>query len=75
MVKRREIRNTFALKGDEVEDCLMSSCCACCALVQQEKEVLGRQRAMGFGPQHQAEMGNQGYVPPEGMAVPNGARL
>jgi hypothetical protein len=41
--------------------------------VQQEKEVLGRQRAVSFGPQ-QVEMGNQGYVPPERMAVPNGIR-
>jgi len=65
MLKRRDVRNRFALKGDEVEDCLLSSCCACCALVQMEKEVSNRQSTG-----RPVEM-NQPYVPQEaGMEMP-----
>jgi hypothetical protein len=66
MLKRRDVRNQFSLKGDEVEDCLLSSCCACCALVQMEKEVSNRQSTG-----RPVELNQQGYVPQqENMEMP-----
>lgn len=71
-LKRREVRDAFSIKGDEVEDCILSSCCACCTLVQMEKEVSSRQsmgRPMEMNQQQQ--QGHQGYVPQnEGMEMP-----
>jgi hypothetical protein len=76
MLKRREVRDLFSLKGDEVEDCVLSGCCAGCALVQMEKEVSNRQ-SMGWPmemnqqQQKQQQQGQQGYVPQtEGMEMP-----
>jgi len=72
MLKRREVRDLFSLKGYEVEDCVLSSCCAGCALVQMEKEVSNRQ-SMGWPMEmnQQQQQGQQGYVPQtEGMEMP-----
>jgi hypothetical protein len=63
MLKRKEIREQYSLKGDELEDCLMSAFCPCCAIVQQEKEVLTRQ---GKGPAMQAPIG---YLPTPAMVA------
>jgi hypothetical protein len=73
MLKRREVRDLFSLKGDEVEDCVLSSCCAGCALVQMEKEVSNRQ-SMVWPMEMQQQQGQQGYVPQtEGMEMPPAA--
>lgn len=69
MLKRWEIRNQFGLKGNEVEDCLVSSCCAFCAIIQQEKEVVVRQRTY-TGRQGPSETANMGYQRPPNMATP-----
>ncbi|KAH8594697.1 PLAC8 family-domain-containing protein [Bisporella sp. PMI_857] len=41
--KRGEIREKYNIKGNQLEDCLFSAFCGCCVLVQQEKEIIGRQ--------------------------------
>jgi hypothetical protein len=61
-MKRGEIRDRYNIRGDAVTDCLLSWCCHCCSLIQQEKEVIGRQR--------QAGLVQQGYAaPPTGMVA------
>jgi hypothetical protein len=61
-IKRREIRDRYNIGGDAVTDCLVSWCCHCCALIQQEKEVISRQQ--------QAGLVQQSYVtPPAGMVA------
>jgi Cys-rich protein (TIGR01571 family) len=53
-IRRKEMRVQYSLKGDDLSDCLLSWCCTCCALIQQEKEVIGRQSApvgQGYKPQ------------------------
>jgi len=47
MMKRGEIREKYDIKGDQMSDCLMSWCCGCCALIQQEKEIIARQESAG----------------------------
>jgi len=41
-LKRGEIRQRYNIEGSMVEDCALSWCCGCCAVIQQDKEV--RQR-------------------------------
>jgi len=65
MLKRREIRDQFSIKGDEVEDCIVSACCPVCSLVQQEKEVINRQHASENARPMGGVRDQEGYVPPE----------
>jgi hypothetical protein len=60
-MKRGEIRQSYNIKGDTVTDCLLSAFCHCCALIQQEKEVIAKQQ--------QAGLVSQGYQAPVGMTT------
>ncbi|KAH6672498.1 PLAC8 family-domain-containing protein [Halenospora varia] len=60
-LKRSEIREEYKIKGDAVTDCLFSAFCQCCAIIQQEKEIIGKHRQQGI---------SQGYQAPAGMTVP-----
>ncbi|KAF4625936.1 hypothetical protein G7Y89_g12227 [Cudoniella acicularis] len=60
-LKRQEIREEYHLKGDAVTDCLFSAFCQCCTLVQQEKEVIAKQREAGVT--------SQGYQAPAAMTT------
>jgi len=39
MLQRHDIRSRYHLQGEGVMDCLKAWCCACCDLVQQDKEA------------------------------------
>ncbi|RDW67021.1 hypothetical protein BP5796_09770 [Coleophoma crateriformis] len=39
ILQRRDIQERNSLEGDFVTDCLKVWCCACCDLIQQEKEA------------------------------------
>lgn len=56
MMKRGEIRERYGIRGGGCKDCCTSFWCGCCALIQQEKEVKGRQAS---GPITQGYQGNQ----------------
>jgi len=56
MINRGDIRSKYHLDGSTAGDCLRSYCCACCTLIQEEKEVVARQK-------EQAALGAQGYKP------------
>ncbi|KAF7867245.1 hypothetical protein EAF04_005328 [Stromatinia cepivora] len=63
-LQRREIREKYAIGGREEEklkDLALSWCCHCCALMQQEKEVVMRTQG-GHSLQ-------QGYQRPDPMVV------
>ena len=47
MFQRGEIRERLRLNGNGCSDCLVSWCCACCALVQEEREVQDFQQGKG----------------------------
>jgi hypothetical protein len=57
-LKRLEARETYNIKGDLVTDVLFSACCACCSLIQVEKEVIARQSGSSAG-----------YVAPSSMVA------
>ncbi|EQL02446.1 hypothetical protein G6O67_008432 [Ophiocordyceps sinensis] len=48
MMKRGEIRDRYGIKGSDCEDCAVSFCCSCCAMIQQDKEV--KWRTAGLAP-------------------------
>ncbi|PMD52441.1 uncharacterized protein K444DRAFT_543603 [Hyaloscypha bicolor E] len=58
-LKRLEARETYNIKGDLVTDVLFSACCACCSLIQVEKEVIARQSGSS----------SAGYVAPSSMVA------
>jgi hypothetical protein len=65
MLKRNEIRERFGIKGDGTSDCCTAYWCACCALIQQDKEV---EKRVASGPIV------QGYQPnKQGMQMPSQA--
>jgi hypothetical protein len=39
VLQRHDIRDKYHLKGEGAMDCLKAWCCACCDLVQQDKEA------------------------------------
>ncbi|KAI9860855.1 MAG: hypothetical protein M1824_002890 [Vezdaea acicularis] len=61
-LKREELRNQYNLEGTTAKDWLLSCCCGCCVLVQENKEVVHRNAiAAGTAP-------TAGYqAPPEKM--------
>jgi hypothetical protein len=59
-LKRGEIRQKYAIKGDPVTDCLISAFCNCCAVIQQEKEVVHKQFTGAI---------EQGYQAPQPMTT------
>ena len=58
-LKRLEVREKYNIKGDLVTDVLFSACCACCSLIQVEKEVIARQSGAS----------TEGYVAPDSMVA------
>ncbi|KAJ5627761.1 hypothetical protein N7490_009989 [Penicillium lividum] len=56
MMKRRQIRERFGIKGSSCNDCMMACFCPCCLLVQQEKEL-----------EAQCLLLESGYQAPKGM--------
>ncbi|TPX15329.1 uncharacterized protein E0L32_004606 [Thyridium curvatum] len=61
MMKRSEIRERFGIDGSGFGDCCTTYWCPCCALIQQEKEVVAR---TSQGPIA------QGYVSQPSMQMP-----
>ncbi len=41
-IKRGEIRARYGIAGSAAQDCCISYCCPCCALIQQDNEVQAR---------------------------------
>lgn len=61
MIKRKEIRERFGIRGGGCGDCCTTYWCPCCSLIQQDAEVKTRLEA---GPNV------QGYQPnKEGMTM------
>ncbi|CAI4219267.1 unnamed protein product [Parascedosporium putredinis] len=64
MMKRKEIRIKYGIKGGAMGDCCTAYWCTCCATIQQEKEVVTRTKGLEGVVQ-------QGYQAPVAMkAVP-----
>ncbi len=57
MSSRGSIRRNHGINSNGCNDCLISCCCGCCALVQEDKEI----RAAEAMP-----MVEKGYVAPNG---------
>lgn len=73
MMQRGDIRRRHGVDGSGAEDCLMSACCSCCALIQEEREMrdpllMGSGQAVGVQQQQQQPAVN-GYQSPEEQAA------
>ncbi|EXJ62726.1 hypothetical protein A1O7_03164 [Cladophialophora yegresii CBS 114405] len=64
MFQRADIRKKYNLQGDCVTDLFTSCCCACCSLVQQDKEAEHREQELA------EKLNGAGYVKAQEMAYP-----
>lgn len=63
-MKRGEIRERFGIEGSGCGDFCVSMCCPCCALIQQDNEVKGRQARQGVNTQGYQAVTQSMQVPP-----------
>ncbi|KAJ9628313.1 hypothetical protein H2204_009288 [Knufia peltigerae] len=61
LFQRVDVRNKYNLQGDFLSDLFTSCCCACCSIIQQDKEAEVREREI-------AEKAAAGYAKPQGMS-------
>lgn len=59
-IKRSDMREQFGIEGSGCGDCCASYFCACCALMQEEKEMVRKSEFLT----------NVGYQQPQGMVYP-----
>ena len=62
LIRRREVGTQYRLEGEPITDCLLSSFCNCCSLIQVDKEIIAQHAKTGLA-------GTGGYVKPEGMVA------
>ncbi|KAL2760960.1 hypothetical protein ACRALDRAFT_1073412 [Sodiomyces alcalophilus JCM 7366] len=62
-MQRAQVREKFQLSGNCITDLALSFCCACCTLVQQEKEVQEKSSLV-------SQAIKQEYQAPGGMTYP-----
>jgi len=62
-VNRMSMREKYGMESNGCGDCLTAFCCACCELIQEDKETIIR--TTGMDPKTE-----QPYVPPQGMTYP-----
>ena len=58
MSTRGTLRHRSGIESNGCNDCLISCCCGCCALIQEDKEIRFQQERM--------PMVQKGYVAPNG---------
>jgi hypothetical protein len=51
-MNRTDTRTKYNIAGNGVGDCFTATCCTCCALIQEEKEIIYRSTVAG----------NEGYL-------------
>lgn len=56
-VQRKRVRRAYKIEGNIASDCLRATCCTCCTLIQDEREIRDREEntrqavgSMGMGP-------------------------
>ncbi|KAE8380851.1 DUF614 domain protein [Aspergillus bertholletiae] len=42
-IQHRRIRKVYGIRGDIASDCVRATCCTCCTLIQDEKEIKKRE--------------------------------
>ncbi|OQD84948.1 hypothetical protein PENANT_c011G10929 [Penicillium antarcticum] len=42
-IQHTRIRKSYGIQGDIASDCVRATCCTCCTLIQDEKEILKRE--------------------------------
>jgi len=48
-MNRGRIRKKYHIEGNPCTDCLASFCCTCCDLIQQDKQVKGKEQMAPAG--------------------------
>ena len=62
-MQRSDVREKYHLQGSCLDDILLSCCCGCCTLIQNEKESAHREPLLAQGHKEQ-------YQQTQGMSYP-----
>jgi Cys-rich protein (TIGR01571 family) len=46
-IQHTRTRKAYGIKGDIASDCVRATCCTCCTLIQDEKEIQRREEQRG----------------------------
>lgn len=46
-IQHTRTRKAYEIRGDIASDCVRATCCTCCTLIQDEKEILKREEERG----------------------------
>jgi len=62
-LQRADVRRKYDLKGSCVSDILISCCCGCCSIIQQDNEATFREKELTGNVQEQYKSGEQMTYP------------
>ena len=62
-IQRSDVRRKYDLQGSCVSDILMSCCCGCCSIIQQDNEVAFREGEVAGNVKEQYKTGDQMTYP------------
>lgn len=60
-------RRAYDITGGIASDCVRSTCCTCCTLIQDEREIKVREEAARAAGDGGITGGTAGYTPPTNM--------
>lgn len=67
-VQHTRTRKAYGIQGDVVSDCGKATCCTCCTLIQDEKEVQKREEERGRAMRTSGAALVSPYMPPGPMS-------
>jgi PLAC8 family len=66
MLQRSEVRAKYNLAGSGLGDCARAYCCACCEIIQEDKELALRAKSSPQAAGYQKPEGGMTYTPQPG---------
>lgn len=69
-IQRSRTRMAYGIKGDFASDCVRATCCTCCTLIQDEKEINKREERRGRAVLERGATLTSPYMAPGQMAYP-----
>jgi len=69
-IQRRRIRKAYEIQGDLSSDCVRATCCLCCTLAQNEREIKCREKSRNEAAQALSSPIHSPYMPPPTMQFP-----
>jgi Cys-rich protein (TIGR01571 family) len=66
-IQHTRTRKAYAIEGDVCNDCVRATCCTCCILIQDEREIKKREETRAYSAQLTGASFGSPYLPPGQM--------